>query len=391
MNLNSSSLQKIITYAVQKKFTGKISLVAPQNSAWEFYFFEGMLAWIESGIHPNRIWLRYIKQYFPNVNLDKLKINLEEKTQNARYQALKTLQQQNSINLEQTNQMIFDRAKEIFFDIFFEETQNKLEIKIAPLNSQQLSNLGFDSTIRIANLKELFQKSYLEYANFLKQGKVGFSFNAAPLIVNSEALRSEVAPHIYSVLLQYLDGKRTLKAIAAKINQKVTSLALLIIPYLKKKFIKLAQLEDIALPFTTEVASTNSQPNNYQAQAAATKTATVVCVDDSPLICNMMNQIVEKLGYKFVGINDPLKAIPVLIQAKPSLIFVDLAMPVINGYELCSQIQKISQLKETPLVMLTGRDFIAERVKTKVIGISDFIGKPIVEEKITLAIEKYVK
>ena len=104
-----------------------------------------------------------------------------------------------------------------------------------------------------------------------------------------------------------------------------------------------------------------------------------------------MNTIVNKAGHQFIGINEPIQAIPQLIQSKPSLIFVDLAMPVINGYELCNQIKKISQLKEVPLVMLTGRDFMAERVKAKVIGISDFIGKPIVEEKIMNAIEKYAK
>jgi two-component system, chemotaxis family, response regulator PixG len=104
-----------------------------------------------------------------------------------------------------------------------------------------------------------------------------------------------------------------------------------------------------------------------------------------------MNTIINKAGHQFIGISEPIQAIPQLIQAKPSLIFIDLAMPIINGYELCNQIKKVSQLKETPVVMLTGKDCMSERVKAKVNGIVDFIGKPIVEDKIMNAIEKYAK
>ena len=334
---------------------------------------------------------RQINKYFPQVDFETIELDTKEKYQSEQYQTLKVLQQKNLVNPEQISQMLFNRAKEICCDVFYEETQKKLEIKIIPMTSEQLSSIGFESTIAIANLKELFQKSSLEYNNFVKQGGASFSFNYAPFISDKEALQQQVAPNVYQTFVQYFNGKNTLKEIAFKLNQEVTTVALSVIPLLKKKIIKLTQVEDLAPPSAVNQQSSSSHSNNHQVQQAATKTATIVCIDDSPLICNMMNTIVDKLGYKFVGINDPLKAIPVLIQAKPNLIFVDLAMPIINGYELCSQIQKISQLKETPLVMLTGRDFIAERVKAKVIGIADFIGKPIVEEKITMAINKYVQ
>ena len=382
----SSNLYKIIAYSIQKKFTGKINLISSNNIQWQFYFWTGRLIWIEGGIHPNRIWLRKIIKYFSEINIDTIKLNSEEKYQCYQYQILKTILQKELVKQEQVQTMLFNRTKEIFGDIFHEESQRKLEIKIIPMTSQQLTAAGFQPSLVVSNIKEILQKSQQTYTDFVRQAGVSFSFNYAPFIADKEALKHELPPHIYDNFVQYFDGKNTLKGLAFKLDKDLIKLAISIVPFLKKKIIKLAQVEDVPPYLTVDKYFSNSNTTQANPQKSA-----IACIDDSPLICKMMNTIVNKAGHQFVGINEPLQAIPQLIQAKPSLIFVDLAMPVINGYELCNQIKKVSQLKETPLVMLTGRDFMAERVKAKVIGISDFIGKPIVEDKIMNAIEKYAK
>lgn len=391
MSNNSSSLYKLIAYALQKKFTGRISLIASNNIQWQFYFFVGKLTWIEGGTHPNRIWLRHVIQYFSEVDVDAIKFKVDEKYQCYQYHTLRILQHKKLIDSEQLQKMLFSRTKEIFGDIFDRENQKQLEIKIAPMTPQQLVSIGFHPSIVIADLKEIFQESQKDYLNFIKQGGVNFSFCYAPYVADKEALRHEVPSHLYDNFVQYFDGKNTLKSIAFKLDKDVIELALLIIPCLKKKIIKLTQIEDLAPYLTIDQYFSETQNTKKKNQPIAVKNSTIVCIDDSPLICKMMNTIVSKSGYQFIGINEPLKAIPLLIQTKPSLIFIDLAMPIINGYELCNQIKKVSQLKETPLVMLTGRDFMAERVKAKVMGISDFIGKPIIEDKIVNAIDKYAK
>ncbi|WP_222427085.1 response regulator, partial [Hyella patelloides] len=370
----------------QKKFSGKIALLSPSKNQWQFYFFEGKLTWIDGGVHSNRIWLRHIIKYFSEINIDTMKFSPEEKYQCHQYQIIKTILQKKLIDREQAQKMIASRTQEIFCDIFYEENQRKLAIKIIPMTPQQLLAAGFEPSLVITNIKELLQESQQSYVSFIQQGGVSFSFNYAPFITNKEALKHEVPPHIYENFVQYFNGQNTIKNVAFKLDKDLTKLALSIIPYLKTNTIKLGQIEDLPSYVTVDKYFSNSHPT----QVAVKKTA-IACIDDSPLICKMMNTIVNKAGHQFIGINEPLQAIPQLIRAKPTLIFVDLAMPVINGYELCNQIKKISQLKETPVVMLTGRDFMAERVKAKVMGISDFIGKPIVEEKIMNAIEKYAK
>lgn len=382
----SSYLYKLIAYSLQKKFTGKIVLSSPNNVQWIFYFFAGNLNWIEGGFHPHRIWLRHIIQYLSEINIDTIKFNSEEKYVSYQYQVLKTILKQNLAEQIQIEKMLLSRTKEIFGDIFHEESQRKLEIKIIPASYEEYNNFRFESSLKIADLKELLQIAQQDYIAFLQQSKVSFSLNYAPFIADKEALRDEVSPHIYQTFLQYFNGQNPLKSIAFKLDKDLYKLALSIVPYLKKKIIKLAFIDDLPPYVTVDKYFSSSDTKNLQANKSA-----IACVDDSLLICKMMNTIINKAGHQFIGINEPLQAIPQLIQAKPRLIFVDLAMPLINGYQLCTQIKKVSQLKEIPLVMLTGKDCMEERVKAKVVGITDFIGKPIVEDKIINAIERYAK
>ncbi|MEL6500545.1 MAG: response regulator, partial [Cyanobacteria bacterium J06623_1] len=75
---------------------------------------------------------------------------------------------------------------------------------------------------------------------------------------------------------------------------------------------------------------------------------------------------------------------------KPDLIFLDLVMPNTNGYEICSQLRKLSYFKQTPIVILTGNDGIVDRVRAKMVGSTDFLGKPAQPEQVLETIAKYI-
>ncbi|MFN6559431.1 MAG: response regulator [Nostoc sp. ChiSLP01] len=116
----------------------------------------------------------------------------------------------------------------------------------------------------------------------------------------------------------------------------------------------------------------------------------VACVDDSPVICRSLEEILSQQGYRFVGIQDSLTAVLKLIKSKPDFIFLDLLMPKVNGYEICSQIRKTPSLKDVPVVILTGKDGIVDRMRTKLVGATDFLGKPVEAEKVLNMLHKYL-
>jgi DNA-binding response OmpR family regulator len=103
-----------------------------------------------------------------------------------------------------------------------------------------------------------------------------------------------------------------------------------------------------------------------------------------------MQQICAHAGYRFISIQDSFKALPDLISNKPDIIFLDLGMPIVNGYEICSQIRRVSILKDIPVIILTGRDGLIDRMRAKVVGATAFLTKPIdIEEIVTTLMHNF--
>jgi two-component system, chemotaxis family, response regulator PixG len=85
-----------------------------------------------------------------------------------------------------------------------------------------------------------------------------------------------------------------------------------------------------------------------------------------------------------------VKALVQLLEHKPDLIFLDLVMPIANGYEICAQIRRVSAFKETPVIILTSNDGIVDRVRAKMVGSSGFLAKPIEQDRVLSVLQKYL-
>lgn len=102
-----------------------------------------------------------------------------------------------------------------------------------------------------------------------------------------------------------------------------------------------------------------------------------------------MEQIITNHGYRFIGISESMPAVPTLIKFVPDLVFLDIGMPSVNGYEICSLIKKVSKLRNIPIVILTSNDGIIDRVRARVVGANAFVTKPIDVDKIREILQKY--
>jgi two-component system, chemotaxis family, response regulator PixG len=80
-----------------------------------------------------------------------------------------------------------------------------------------------------------------------------------------------------------------------------------------------------------------------------------------------------------------------LIQNKPDLIFLDLIMPAINGYEICERIRKTSLLENVPVIILSSRDGSFEHKRAKLSGANGFLGKPIRSSSVVEILDKYIE
>ncbi|MBE9174701.1 response regulator [Synechocystis salina LEGE 06155] len=116
----------------------------------------------------------------------------------------------------------------------------------------------------------------------------------------------------------------------------------------------------------------------------------IACVDDSPSIQRVVSFTLEATGFKVINIKQAASALTTLMHAKPALILMDINMPDIDGYQLCSICNKSEALKHIPIVMLTGRSGVLDRVKAKMHGSVGYICKPFQPQELVETVQSFI-
>lgn len=126
------------------------------------------------------------------------------------------------------------------------------------------------------------------------------------------------------------------------------------------------------------------------ARSIGKSTYTIACVDDSPSILKTINSF---LGEEFsvIMINDPVKALMQIIRSKPDLVLLDVTMPNLDGYELCSLLRKHPSFRQTPVVMVTSNTGLIDRAKAKLVGSSGFLAKPFTQPDLVKMVFKHLQ
>ncbi|MGF1488231.1 MAG: response regulator [Prochloraceae cyanobacterium] len=385
-----TSFDRELNSLKQKQFTGELTVKSSQNLEWKIYLCLGRLVWIDGGYHPHRSWLRALAKYCPKIQLNKTIITIAKKYQCWNYRILTSLFQNKKISKEQFRAIVETKISEAIFDILQQEKTNSLDYLLKETAADYLLDCGLKvshTLIDIDTILRKIDKSQQMWSQCCQQKHDCWSPNLAPNIKNLERLKQEVSDEVYQNFVKLIDGRYTLRDLAIKLDRDLQPLTYSLVPYIEKGLLELKEVSD--LPQNIVSFTHHKNLSNNPAIDDPSKPL-IVCIDDSPQILKIMEHIINKKGYRFIGIQQSLKAIPTLIASNPDLIFLDIGMPIVNGYEICTQIRKISKLKDKPVVMLTGQDGIVDRVKAKVAGTSEFITKPIEISKIVAVMEQFL-
>jgi chemotaxis family two-component system response regulator PixG len=117
----------------------------------------------------------------------------------------------------------------------------------------------------------------------------------------------------------------------------------------------------------------------------------IICIDDSPAVLNAIKSFLDDQIFYFVGINDPLKALLQIIRLKPDIILLDIEMPNLDGYELCSLLRKHSYFQHTPVIMVTGRRGLIDRAKAKMVRATGYLTKPFTQLDLLKTLFQYIE
>jgi two-component system, chemotaxis family, response regulator PixG len=117
----------------------------------------------------------------------------------------------------------------------------------------------------------------------------------------------------------------------------------------------------------------------------------VVCIDDSPVVVNAIKNFLDQQIFTVTGISDPLKALMQIIRIKPDIILLDIEMPNLDGYEICSLLRKHSYFQNTPIIMITGRTGFIDKAKAKMVKSTGYLTKPFSQVELLKIIFQNIK
>ncbi|WP_414515002.1 response regulator [Nostoc sp. PCC 9305] len=376
--LISNNLVNEFKTCTQLQYNGKLNIKSSKGSQWTFYYRLGRIVWATGGTHPFRRWRRHIAQNCPQIDVDKLQLRGQDLSIDYwDYKLIEVFYKKQKIQREQIQSIAENTIAELLFDL-------ALQGNFASLTCNRNQEVILETPMSFTSAEMSVKHMQDSWKIWSEAGLANFSPDLAPILRRPEQLEQMVSPSVYKNFVNLINGKFTLRDLAMKMKQSVLPLTRSLLPYILKGIIELVEVPDLPLGIT-EVNN-----NSTTTQAKKRIAPLVACVDDSPQVCKMVEDIVTSNGFRFVKIQDAVQALPTLIQDKPDLIFLDLIMPVASGYEICTQLRRISTFSNTPIIILTGSDGLLDRVRAKVVGSTDFLTKPVIADKVMSIVRKYL-
>ena len=116
----------------------------------------------------------------------------------------------------------------------------------------------------------------------------------------------------------------------------------------------------------------------------------ILVVDDSKTIRRTAETLLSKEGCQVFTAIDGFDALSKIADHQPDLIFVDIMMPRLDGYETCSLIKHNKLFRETPVVMLSSKDGLFDRARGRIVGSEQYLTKPFTKDELLGAISNQI-
>ncbi len=397
---SGSNLWKNLETCTKNQFTGHLQIAAASGEIWILHFFLGRAVGDRGGIHQVRRWRRQISRYCHHLEKDSENLFSTNDLQSGNYRHVERLFKSQRITREQASAVIQGSMLEVLFDIVrLEELVNlgqgnPLDYTHHPVMSPATSN----TPLVLLKLEYLWGEVSQAWNSWSTQGLAEKSPNLAPRINLPEELQKTVSPQAYRKLTSVLNGERTLRDVAVKVEQDLLLLTRSLISYCRKGIIIFTEIGDLSsdTDMVTEIrrgpllGNSRNDAGSHQPTTSTQKKQLIAYIDDNQLDSLTMGLIIGQSGYDYISIREPMQALSTLLKHRPSLIFLDLVMPIANGYEVCAQFRRVSLFKDTPIIILTSSDGVVDRVRAKMVGSTGFLAKPINTEKVVEVLRKYL-
>ncbi|MBL4583054.1 MAG: twitching motility response regulator PilG [Pseudomonadales bacterium] len=115
----------------------------------------------------------------------------------------------------------------------------------------------------------------------------------------------------------------------------------------------------------------------------------VMIIDDSKTIRRTAETLLSNIGCDVVTATDGFEALAKIVDSHPDIIFVDIMMPRLDGYQTCALVKNNEEFKSTPVVMLSSKDGLFDKAKGRIVGSDDYLTKPFSKDELLEVIERF--
>ena len=115
----------------------------------------------------------------------------------------------------------------------------------------------------------------------------------------------------------------------------------------------------------------------------------VMVIDDSKTIRRTAETLLKKAGCDVLTATDGFEALSIIADSHPDLIFVDIMMPRLDGYQTCALIKNNELYRNIPVIMLSSKDGLFDRARGRIVGSEQYLTKPFTRDELLGAIKKH--
>ena len=116
----------------------------------------------------------------------------------------------------------------------------------------------------------------------------------------------------------------------------------------------------------------------------------VMVIDDSKTIRRTAETPLRKEGCDVVTATDGFEALAKIADHQPQIVFVDIMMPRLDGYQTCALIKNNQMFKQTPVIMLSSKDGLFDKARGRIVGSEQYLTKPFTRDELLTAIRTHV-
>lgn len=339
----------------------------PQS--WFVFFLNGQIVYCQAGESSLSRIDDYLRHYRVEQRLNKTQLATLESMNSPEYGYIWSLLEQNIITPKVARNIIHGLVHETLFDLLSLH-QGSFIFDLGAALVPQLTNL--EITVLVTKITKQVQEWKQLYPHIQSPEQL-------LVLADTTRLNDALLASTVNKLQHWADGKTTLRQLARYLNRDILTVAKAIYPYVQQGWLQLIY---------SVASGANNQPPNWQ-QIDQHK-GRVVCIEDAIAICEIVESILKPQGYEAISITKPLEALSLVFQLKPDLILCDIAMPELDGYEICSMLRHSTAFRLVPIIMLTGKEGFIDRVRARMVGATDYLTKPFADTELLMLVEKYI-